>query len=169
MAFCAMLKFTGDICGSTNLLNPIFFYDSEYKTITKTFACQHHSDELLTILLEEIKTFQHRQRKNFSKLKERKITAKNYDITFDSKAMYTEIESDKDVINRIRWKFCRHPTCEKRNFFYDELIHTMMVFSTRGKLRHLFYFHKICCQKIMAQCGIKAPWQGGQKTLDMMQ
>ena len=116
-------------------------------------------------MLVEIKKFQKKQIKIFNQIQTQKVAAKTYDLFFDQDAMYSEIKSNKETISRLRWQFCRWPICESPKFGYDDLIYSAIVFSTKGRLRHIFYFHRACWKQFKAKCGIQQPIQIGQRTL----
>lgn len=154
-------------CTNTHGLNSFFFFNPESQSLEKTSICQLHSDEILKMMLEEIRGFQNNITRLYGQISARRYNTITFDISFDNSALYSEIKSEKEKITRVRWQFCRWPICKNRKFFYDELIYSCIVFSTFGRMRHIFYFHKKCWDSFRGRCGIKLIQERGQKTLEM--
>src|SRR3990170_2946265 len=167
MPNCSFIRDNEIVCANINGLNSFFFFDPVNNHLEKTTICQIHSDEILGIMLEEIKYIQRTNMKLKNQIELHK-TARKQDIFYDDKNTFSEIQSNFDRINRIRWQFCRWPLCENRRFFNDEMVYSTIIYSIRGKLRHIFYFHFSCWQKFKARCGIMTAIQRGQKTLEMI-
>ncbi len=164
MASCTFINEFGNRCVSTWQLNKFFFYDPQYNSLEIVLMCQTHSDDILSFMLLEIKKHQSDLSKISHQIKIQKKNAREFDRSFDSSLLFNELESKRELITRIRWRFCRWPVCETPPLT-DELIYSCIVFSVKGRLRHIFYFHEKCMKQFKGKCGIMQLITTGKRTL----
>ena len=154
MARCNIIKENNDLCCSVHGINRIIFYNTETNEIEKQTICQKHSDEILSewllseqklkIIKEKLEN--ERKRHNTGFILEEKEYVKEFNEKF---------KRVNEEIKRIRWEVCRFPLCIRPKFEQEDQIYSAIVFSTNGRLRHIFNFHKVCFNLAKGRCNLK--------------